>query len=160
MNEYFMRLALVESLKSYVLDEVPVGCIITKDNKIIASSHNLRESTNNPLGHAELIAIREASKALGSWRLNGCTMYITLEPCIMCTGAIIDSRIEKLYIGASDPKRGAVDTFLPVVKERLIPHNIGHIEYMDTVSGYILKRFFKNLRMTKSSKKESLDFKG
>ena len=150
MNEYFMRVALLQALKSYKLQEVPVGCVITKDNKIISTSYNLREGSNDPLGHAELIAIQKASHVLGSWRLTGCSMYVTLEPCLMCTGAIIDSRIERLYIGATDPKRGAIESVVPIITERLMPHHIGEIEYMDTISGYILSRFFKNLRQKKS----------
>lgn len=145
INRLFMKEALKEALISYKKNEVPVGCIIVKNNAIIASAHNIRETQNDPLGHAELLAIRQAAEKLGSWRLTGCTMYVTLEPCIMCTGAIIDSRIERLYIGAPDIKRGAVSSFLPVIRERMIPHNVEY-EYMETISPYILKRFFKRLR--------------
>lgn len=144
-HRHFMKEALKEALISYKKNEVPVGCIIVRNNAIIASAHNIRETENDPLGHAELLAIRRAAKKLGSWRLTGCTMYVTLEPCIMCTGAIMDSRIERLYIGAPDIKRGAVSSFLPVIRERMIPHNVEY-EYMQTISPYILKRFFKRLR--------------
>ncbi len=145
IHKLFMNEALKEALKSYKKNEVPVGCIIVQNNAIIASAHNIRESQNDPLGHAELLAIRKAAKKLGSWRLTGCDMYVTLEPCIMCTGAIMDSRIERLYIGAPDSKRGAVSSFLPVIREEMIPHNV-YYEYMETISPYILKRFFKKLR--------------
>ena len=147
-NNFFMREALREALKSYEKNEVPVGCVIVKDGCIIARAHNNREFSNDPLGHAELIAIRKAAAILDSWRLVGCDMYVSLEPCIMCTGAIMDSRIENLYIGASDPKRGCVSSYLPILEKRMIPHNVSY-QYMDTSSSYILKRFFKKLRRLK-----------
>ena len=147
-TKFFMREALKEALKSYKNWEVPVGCVIVKDGVIIARAHNNREQANDPLGHAELLAIRKATSILGSWRLIGCDMYVSLEPCIMCTGAIMDSRIDKLYIGAMDPKRGCVSSCLPILEQRMIPHNVSY-QYMDTISPYILKRFFKKLRQLK-----------
>ena len=93
----FMLEAIKEAKKAELLDEVPIGCVIVKDNKIISRGHNVRESKNNPIGHAEIIAITKASKKLKSWRLNDCELYVTIEPCIMCSGAIIESRIKAVY---------------------------------------------------------------
>lgn len=154
----FMREALNEAIQSYRKGEVPVGCVVVKDGRIIGRSHNLRESSGNPLAHAELLAIEQAAKVYGQWRMVGCEMYVTLEPCIMCTGAIIDSRIEKVYIGAQDPKRGAFSGYLKVIEDRLIPHNIQY-EYVDTISSYLLKRFFRELRKKKvvQTQKENID---
>ncbi|MCD8204260.1 MAG: nucleoside deaminase [Coprobacillus sp.] len=106
--EFFMTLAINEAKSAMELDEVPVGAIIVKDGEVIASAHNTRESEQSPLGHAELTCIKKASEALGSWRLSGCDLYVTLEPCMMCAGAIIESRINRLYIGALDSKNGAI----------------------------------------------------
>ena len=102
-DEYYMKLA-IEEAKSSKLGEVPIGAIIVKNNEVIASAHNLRETAQLPTAHAEHIAIERASKVLGSWRLEGCTLYVTLEPCVMCAGAIVMSRIPKVVYGATDPK--------------------------------------------------------
>lgn len=99
-----MKLAYKEALKAYNHDEVPVGCVIVKDNKVIARAFNKRECSQDVSAHAELLAIKKASKKLGTWRLEGCTLYSTLEPCIMCSGAIISSRIDKVVFGAKDNK--------------------------------------------------------
>ncbi|MEG1779288.1 MAG: tRNA adenosine(34) deaminase TadA [Oscillospiraceae bacterium] len=103
---YFMQLALQEAQKAYTLGEVPVGAILVKDNHVISSGYNLRESKHNSLAHAELVAISDGCKALDSWRLDGCTIYVTLEPCPMCTGAIINSRISRIVYGTPDDKAG------------------------------------------------------
>lgn len=109
MNDLeYMSLAIEEAKKAFEADEVPVGAIIVKDNKVIATGYNKRETENNALYHAEIVAIEQACKALGSWRLDGCTIYVTLEPCLMCTGAIIQSRIERVVFGALDEKGGSV----------------------------------------------------
>ena len=106
MQEKYMKLAINQALKARTLDEVPVGAIIVKDGKVIAKAHNLKESKGCCIYHAEIIAIQKASKIIGDWRLNGCEMYVTLEPCAMCMGAIVSSRIDKLYFGAKDEKTG------------------------------------------------------
>lgn len=106
-KEYFMKEALKEAKKAYKKLEVPVGVVIVKDNEIIARGHNQKEMRNNPIKHAEIIAIEKACKKLNNWRLNDCEMYVTLEPCPMCAGAIINSRIKKVYIGAIQEKTGA-----------------------------------------------------
>ncbi|MBE7029411.1 MAG: nucleoside deaminase [Ruminococcaceae bacterium] len=107
MNQNFMKYAIDEAKKAYNKGEIPVGAIIVKNNKIIASSHNLKETNNNPLHHAEILAIKEAVKITKNWRLNDCDMYVTLEPCVMCAGAILNARIRNLYFGAYDYKFGA-----------------------------------------------------
>lgn len=106
-KEYFMKEALNEAKKAYKKLEVPVGVVIVKDNEIIARGYNQKEMKNNPIKHAEIIAIEKACKKLNNWRLNDCEMYVTLEPCPMCAGAIINSRIRKVYIGAIQEKTGA-----------------------------------------------------
>ena len=104
-----MKEALKEAQKAAEMGEIPVGAVIVKDGEIISRGHNLTETTKDPTAHAEIIAIREASKVLGGWRLIGCDMYVTMEPCSMCAGALVWSRIEHLYIGADDPKTGRMD---------------------------------------------------
>ena len=108
LDEKFMLEALKEADKSAALDEVPVGAIIVKDNKVIARGHNLREKSKDPTSHAEIVAIRKACKKLNSWRLEDCTMYVTIEPCSMCAGTLLWTRIKKIVYGAKDPKGGAI----------------------------------------------------
>ena len=111
-KEKFMKIALQEAKKAYNKLEVPVGCVIVKNGEIIAKAHNLKETKYDTTKHAEILAIQKASKKLKSWRLIDCQMYVTLEPCSMCAGAIINSRIKKLYYGAKDEKTGAVGSIL------------------------------------------------
>lgn len=144
-----MEEALKEAKKAYKKDEVPVGAVIVKDGKIISRAHNLRESKNMATAHAEILAIEKASKKISSWRLVDCDMYVTLEPCTMCMGAIISSRIRSLYIGALDKKTGACGSFV----------DLSMYKYNHTVNiykgillekcEYILKDFFKKLRTKK-----------
>lgn len=143
MKENFMNVALEEAKKAILLDEVPVGAIIVKDNKVIARAHNLRENLNDSTAHAEIIAIREACRVLNSWRLTGCDMYVTLEPCIMCTGAIIQSRIRNLYIGTFDPRGGACGTIIDLPGNDAFNHRVNVIwEYEEQCSD-ILSEFFQ-----------------
>ncbi len=121
-EEKFMRLALKEAVKGEGQDEVPVGCVIVKDGKVIARAHNNKEATNNPVGHAEILAISKASKKLGNWRLTDCDLFVTLEPCLMCAGAISEARIRHLYFGALDPKRGAVISTINLLNLEAINH--------------------------------------
>lgn len=107
-SEYYMSIALEEANKALIKGEIPVGCVIVSNDQVIAKSHNLKETLNLATAHAEVLAIETASKALNSWRLKGCTLYVTLEPCPMCAGAIIHSRVDKVVIGALDNKDGAV----------------------------------------------------
>ncbi len=142
-----MKEALKEAKKAYDKDEVPVGCVIVKDDKIIARAHNLKETKNDTTNHAEILAIQKASKKLQSWRLLDCDMYVTLEPCSMCAGAIINSRIRNLYYGTKDEKTGAVGSVFNLLEDYTFNHKV---EYQDGVlqeeCEAILKQFFKQLR--------------
>ena len=150
----FMKAAIKEAMKSYSLEEIPVGAVIVKDGRIIARGHNLKETKKDSTNHAEIIAIRKASKKLNSWRLTGCTMYVTLEPCTMCAGALIQSRIDKLVIGTMDPKTGACGSVLNILKDYKFNHVV-EIEQcvMETECRKILQDFFKFLRDKKKKAK-------
>ena len=146
----FMKEAIKEAKKALLIDEVPIGCVIVKDNKIIARGHNVRESKNSPIGHAEIEAINKASKKLKSWRLEGCDIYITLEPCIMCSGAIIQSRIENIYFGASDPKGGALISSINVLDTKNINHHPKvHEGILKEECSSLISDYFKNKREKK-----------
>ncbi len=143
----FMREALNEAKIAYRKDEVPIGAVIVRDNKIIGRGHNLRESLKDPTAHAELIAIREASRSIGDWRLEGTTLYVTLEPCIMCAGAILLSRIPKVVFGVEDKKGGALVSLLHIFDTPGLNHKViyeGGI--LKEESKRLLKEFFKRLR--------------
>ena len=149
MEEKFMEEALKEAQKAFEKQEVPVGAVIVKDGKIIAKAHNLKETKKNATAHAEILAIEKASKKLNSWRLIDCDMYVTLEPCTMCMGAIISARIKNLYIGALDEKTGACGSFVD-----LSAYKYNHIVnifkgILKDKCEYILKDFFKKLRRNK-----------
>ncbi len=113
-KEKFMKAALKEAKKAYIKKEIPVGAVIVKNGKIISRAHNLKESKCSSISHAEILAIEKANKKLGAWRLENCEMYITLEPCMMCMGAIINARIKKIYIGTLDPKTGACTSVINI----------------------------------------------
>ena len=144
----FMKEALKEAKKAELIDEVPIGCVIVKDDRIIARGHNVRETKKTPLGHAEIIAISKASKKLNAWRLQDCDIYITLEPCIMCSGAIIQSRIRHIYYGAKDPKGGAIESSISVLEAKNINH---HPEVtsgiLEEECSNIISEYFKRKRM-------------
>ena len=122
-DEKFMIAALKEAEKSASFDEVPVGAVIVLDNKIIARGHNLRERTNDPTAHAEIVAIRKACKKLNSWRLENCTMYVTIEPCSMCAGTLLWTRIKRIVYGAKDPKGGALESSFKLFDSKTINHH-------------------------------------
>ena len=124
MKEKYMLEALKEAKKAYLKKEVPVGAIIVKDGLIISRGHNLKETKQNSIEHAEIVAINKACKKLKSWRLIDCEMYVTLEPCVMCAGAIINSRIKKLYIGTMDMKTGACGSKLDLLNDYKFNHNV------------------------------------
>lgn len=149
-KEYYMRQAIKEAEKAYKKLEVPVGAIIVKDDKIIARAHNQKETKTDTTKHAEILAIQKASKKLKSWRLIDCEMYVTLEPCSMCAGAMINSRIKKVYIGAKDEKTGAVGSVLNLFNDYTFNHKV-EVEtgIMEKECQKILKQFFKELRMLK-----------
>ena len=143
----YMMLAYEEALKAFKEDEVPIGCIIVKDNKIISYGHNQKEKEKDATRHAEIIAIQSANKYLNNWHLDDCEIYITLEPCMMCTGAIINSRIKKIYYACNDPKGGAIESNIEIKEIPLLNH---YPEYekglMEKECSKLLKDFFKNKR--------------
>ena len=143
----FMEEALIEAKKAFDLGEVPVGAVIVKDDQVIARAHNLTETAKDPTAHAEMLAIRQAADELGGWRLPGCSMYVTLEPCSMCAGAVVWSRMENLYIGAMDPKAGACGSVINIVNNENLNHRV-HVEsgVMEEECSEILKRFFREIR--------------
>lgn len=151
-KEKFMKQALKEAKKAYEKLEVPVGAVIVKDGKIIAKAHNLKETKTDTTKHAEILAIQKASKKLESWRLLDCEMYITLEPCSMCAGAIINSRIKKVYIGTLDEKTGAAGSVLNLFEDYKFNHKV-EVEkgVMQKECENILKDFFKMLRKYKKN---------
>ena len=147
IDEKFMSLAIKEAEKSASLDEVPVGAIIVKDNKVIARGHNLREKTNDPTSHAEINAIRKACKKLGSWRLEDCTIYVTIEPCSMCAGTLLWTRIKRIVYGACDLKGGALGSSFSLFEIKNINHHpeiLGGI--LQEECGKLMSNFFKEKR--------------
>ncbi len=145
-----MKEALKEAEKAYDKLEVPVGAVVVKEGKIIARAHNLKETKYDTTKHAEILAIQKASKKLNNWRLIDCDMYVTLEPCSMCAGAIINSRIRKVYIGALDEKTGAAGSVLNLFEDFTFNHNV-EVEkgIMQEECETMLKKFFKMLRKIK-----------
>lgn len=150
-DEYYMKLAIEEAKKAQKLGEVPIGAIIVKNNEVIARSHNLRETAQLPTAHAEHIAIERASKVVGSWRLEECKLYVTLEPCVMCAGAIVMSRIPKVVYGATDPKGGCSGSLMNLLEESRFNHRAEVIKgVLEQECGDLLRNFFRELRLKKS----------
>ena len=145
--EYYMKEALIEAKKAYLIDEVPIGAIIVYDNKIIGRGYNKRNIRKNPLYHAEIEAINEAAKFINDWRLEDCVIYITIEPCPMCAGAIVQSRIPKIVFGARNKKAGCAGSVLNVLNEPMLNHQVEIVEgiLLDDCSK-IMKDFFKRFR--------------
>ena len=150
-----MKEALVEAKKAAAAGEVPVGAVIVKDGEIVGRGHNETETAKDPTAHAEMIAIRQAAKNLGGWRLTGCTMYVTTEPCSMCAGAIVWSRISRLFIGTMDPKSGACGSVFNIPQESRLNHFV-EIEtgLMQEECSSLMKSFFKELRKRKLEEKQ------
>ncbi|HEX9743466.1 MAG TPA: tRNA adenosine(34) deaminase TadA [Nitrospiraceae bacterium] len=143
----FMRLALEQARKASAQGEVPIGALLVRDNQVLTQAHNFRETWQDPTAHAEMVAIREAATQSGSWRLTGTTLYVTLEPCAMCIGAVILARIPRLVFGALDPKAGACGSVLNVPVERRLNHRVEIIGgVLEQESQELLQTFFKNLR--------------
>ena len=149
-QEKFMKEALKEAYKAYEKLEIPVGVVIVKDGKIIARAHNRKEEKKDTTEHAEIIAIRKASKKLDNWRLSGCEMYVTLEPCSMCAGSLIHARMKKVYIGTMDEKTGACGSKLNLLEDYTFNHKV-EIEtgILREECEQMLKNFFKELRNLK-----------
>lgn len=145
-HEYYMRIALEEAQKAFNENEVPIGALIVKDDKIIARAHNTREKDQSSIAHAEILAIQKANETLQSWRLDSCSLYVTIEPCQMCSGAIIQSRIENVYYGALDSKSGAHKSILNLY-EFPFNHNV-NVEggILEDECSRLMTSFFKELR--------------
>lgn len=156
IDELFMLEAMKQAKKAKLIDEVPIGCVIVKDGCIIARAHNLREKKQISTAHAEIIAIEKACKKLGTWRLEDCDLYVTLEPCPMCSGAILQARIKRVIYGATDPKGGCIESCMNMYEI----HGFNH--YPEVNSGILeeecsqlLKEFFKKKRIQKKKKADT-----
>ncbi|WLD93433.1 tRNA adenosine(34) deaminase TadA [Alkalihalobacillus sp. AL-G] len=150
MDEFYMKKAIEIAHQASSLGEVPIGAVIVKDDNIIASGHNLRETEQRAIAHAELLAIDEACKSLGTWRLNECTLYVTLEPCPMCSGAIILSRVDRVVYGADDPKGGCAGTIMNLLDEPRFNHQaVITSGVLAEECGELLSAFFRTLRKRK-----------
>ena len=148
---YFMNEALKEAKKAFEKDEIPVGCVIVYNDKIISKAHNLRQSKKSVLGHAEILAIQKANKKLDAWILEECTMYVTLEPCTMCAGAILQSRIKRLVFAANEPKHGACGSIINVLENNNFNHQVEvSRNVLENESSQLLKNFFQILRQKKN----------
>lgn len=151
MDELFMKEALKEAFKAYEINEVPIGAVIVRNGEIVGRGYNQKETLKDATLHAEISAIRDACKNLGGWRLPGCTMYVTLEPCAMCAGALVNARIENLVVGTRDLKTGACGSVLNIVQMEKLNHQIdvqfGMLEEECTA---LIKKFFSELRKQKN----------
>lgn len=148
-----MRAALSEAWRSAQVDEVPVGAVIVKNGDILCRAHNLRETTQDPTAHAELICMREAARLTGSWRLEGCTLYVTLEPCPMCAGTIINARVDRVVYGAPDPKAGAMGSLYDIGAGRLNHTPVVSRGVLQSECGGILTEYFRARRRAQKEKK-------
>lgn len=146
-HEHFMRLALEEAEQAAREDETPVGCVIVYGQRLVAAAHNQREQLRDPTAHAEMIALTQAAAALGSWRLDGCALYVTLEPCPMCAGAIVQARLPLVVYGAADPKAGAARTLYRLLDDPRLNHRATVVEgVLAEPCGAMLSRFFQAQR--------------
>lgn len=153
-----MKEALREAGKAAELGEVPVGCVIVRDGEIIARGYNRTETDRDPTAHAEMLAIRKAAEVLGGWRLIGCSMYVTCEPCAMCAGAIVWSRIEDLFIGTDDPKAGACGSVFNIVEEERLNHNPVVVRgVLREECADVLRQFFRELRKRQKVRRKTED---
>lgn len=156
MNQDFdveiMNRALILAENAAAIGEVPVGAIVTCDDRVISEAFNLKESTQNPIGHAEVLAIQAAAKAKNNWRLSDCTLYVTLEPCILCVGAITQSRIGRVVYGTPDPKAGAIESVYQIFQDRKLNHfPVVSAGVLQNESSLVLKKFFRKLRLDRLS---------
>ncbi|AKU89687.1 tRNA adenosine(34) deaminase TadA [Vulgatibacter incomptus] len=146
-DDHFLELALIEARKAAEEDEVPVGAVAVFEGQVVGTGRNARERRADPLAHAELEAIREASRTLGRWRLTGVTLYVTLEPCAMCAGAVVNARVDRLVYGASDPKAGAVGSLYELCTDRRLNHRVEVVSGVRAVeAGTLLTEFFRRKR--------------
>lgn len=157
-KEKFMKEAIKQAKKALKIGEVPIGCVIEYEGKIIGRGYNRRKADKNTLSHAELNAIRKASKVMGDWRLEDCTMYVTLEPCQMCAGAIVQARMKKVIIGCMNPKAGCAGSILNILQMEEFNHQV-EIErgILEKECSHMLTDFFKQLRVRNRMEKEEID---
>ena len=152
-DEKFMKAAITQARKAYAIDEVPIGCVIVQNDKIIARGYNRRNIDKNTLAHAELSAIRKASKKTGDWRLEDCTMYVTLEPCQMCAGAIVQSRMKRVVIGSMNAKAGCAGSILNLLQMQQFNHQVEITRGVrEEEWSQMLSQFFRELRERKKRK--------
>lgn len=149
-DEIFMKEAIRQAKKAYRIEETPIGCVIVSEGKIIARGYNQRNKKKNPLAHAEIDAIRKASKVVGDWRLEGCTMYVTLEPCPMCAGALVQARIDRVVAGAMNPKAGCAGSVINLFQQEQFNHRIAFESgVLGEECARLMKDFFQELRERK-----------
>lgn len=150
IDEKYMKEAIRQAKKAYAIGEVPIGCVIVYEDRIIGRGYNRRTTDKNTLAHAELIAIRKASKRIGDWRLEGCTMYVTLEPCQMCSGAIVQSRMSRVVVGCMNPKAGCAGSILNLLQMEEFNHQVElETGVLKEACSQMMKTFFKELRESK-----------
>lgn len=155
---YFMKLAIEEAKKAEEIQEVPIGAVVVVDGEVISRAHNLRETEQRAVAHAELLAIDDACKKLGTWRLENATLYVTLEPCPMCAGAIVLSRVKRVVYGAVDPKGGCAGTLMNLLTEERFNHQSEVVAgVLEEECGSLLTNFFRELRKKRKKEKEELD---
>ena len=153
-DAYYMKEAIKQAKKAYKIKEVPIGCVIVREDKIIARGYNKRNTKKNTLAHAELLAINKASKALEDWRLEECTMYITLEPCQMCAGAIVQSRMKRVVIGSMNPKAGCAGSVINLLEMKEFNHQVElETGVLENECTELLQQFFRELREEKKKQK-------
>lgn len=156
LHEKYMREAIRQAKKAYLLEEVPIGCVIVYEGKIIARGYNRRNTDHNTLSHAELNAIRKAAKKLGDWRLEGCTMYVTLEPCQMCAGAMVQARLTKAVIGSMNAKAGCAGSVLNILEMEGFNHQVEVVRgILEKECSEMLSSFFRELREKKKALKKA-----
>jgi tRNA(adenine34) deaminase len=154
-DEKYMKAAILQAKKAYALEEVPIGCVIVRDGKIIARGYNRRNTDKNALAHAELSAIRRASKKTGDWRLEDCTMYVTLEPCQMCAGAIVQARMQRVVIATMNPKAGCAGSIFNLLQVDAFNHQVEITRgVLEEECSLLLSQFFRELREKKKERKD------
>lgn len=157
IQEKYMKEALKQAKKAYALGEVPIGCVIVHEGKIIGRGYNRRNTDKNTLAHAEITAINKASKRIGDWRLEDCTLYVTLEPCQMCAGAIVQARIPEVVMGCMNPKAGCAGSILNILDMPQFNHQVSVTRgVLEQECSAILKTFFSELRVRNKAEKEAL----
>jgi len=154
-EEKYMRQALKQAKKAYALGEVPIGCVVVYENKIIGRGYNRRNTDKNTLSHAEITAINKASKKIGDWRLEGCTLYVTLEPCQMCAGACVQARVDRVVIGSMSPKSGCAGSVLNILQMEQFNHQVEIMSgVLEQECSSMLSEFFVQLRIKNKKEKE------